>query len=336
MKTVGQRSAVKKRRWTDRGVFFGSIVLAALLALLTVPRFLPGAAAMTRTLQKEPAIVIVAFGTTTRARATFAFFEEQLREELPPEYRHHKIVWAFTSEIVRERANKKFAEAGNPTRYRSLAQVLADLEDEGYRKIALQSLHIFPGQEYEDMQRVIAAFRTLGLRIEHGGALLHKWEWAFEAIDVLAPEFLPPEQGCNVLVSHGSPLTFPGANAAYLGLDRYLRGKYANVIIGGVEGVLTRGEALAAAKAYPVKRVRLIPFMYVAGDHIMNDIMGREADDEGVPSWAMELEQAGLAVDTVHTDYQGQRYFKGLGFYGSINHMFIEQLLDSLKRLQQY
>jgi sirohydrochlorin cobaltochelatase len=312
-----------------------AFVLSVVLCVLLFPGLQQEGQAMTRTLKEEPAIVMVAFGTTTRARVTFDFFEEQLRRELPSEYRKYEIFWAFTSEIVRERANKKFAEAGNTTRYRSLAQVLADLESEGYRKVVLQSLHIFPGQEYEDMEKVIAAFRDLGLRIEYGGVLLHEWPWVFEAVDVLEKEFLRAEQGCNVLVAHGTPETFPGSNSTYLGLDRYLSKKYKNVFIGGVEGVLTREQVLAAAGNYPHQRVRLIPFMYVAGDHIMNDIMGTEADDEGVPSWSMELEQSGLVVDTVYTSYQGKKYFKGLGFYEGINRMFIRQLVESLERLEE-
>ncbi|MDH5297494.1 MAG: hypothetical protein OEV91_00560, partial [Desulfobulbaceae bacterium] len=69
--------------------------------------------AMTRTLKKEPAIVIVAFGTTTKAQVTYDFFEEQLRRELPEPFKRLKIVWAFTSEIVRERANAKFKKEGS-------------------------------------------------------------------------------------------------------------------------------------------------------------------------------------------------------------------------------
>ncbi|MCF6291370.1 MAG: sirohydrochlorin cobaltochelatase [Desulfobacterales bacterium] len=294
------------------------------------------ATAMTRTIQKEPAIVITAFGTTTDARATFDFFEKQLTTGLPDRFRNYKIAWAFTSEIVRERANKKFKEAGSDRRYLSLAQTLANLEDQGYRKIALQSLHIFPGQEYRDMEKVIRAFRQIGLRIEYGGTLLHEWPWLFEAVNELEKEFLAPDQGCNVLVAHGTPQTFPGSNSTYLGLDRYLSRKYSNVFVGGVDGVLTRDQALDQARAYPIGRVRFIPFMYVAGDHIMNDIMGSEADDNGLPSWAMELEQAGIKVDTVHASYRNKDFFKGLGFYEKINRMFIRQLVESLERLEKY
>jgi sirohydrochlorin cobaltochelatase len=312
---------------------WGAILLLVLLVLAGITLADP-AAAMTRTLKKEPALVIVAFGTTTKAQATYDFFEEQLKESLPEQNGHYKIEWAFTSEIVRERANRKFKEKGLAKRYRSLAQTLANLQDEGYRRIALQALHIFPGQEYNDMQMVITAFQTLGLRIESGGTLLHEWSWMFAAIDRLESEFLAPAEGCNVLVAHGTPETFPGSNSTYLGLDRYLSRKYRNVFVGAVAGVLTREQALNQVKDYPVKKVRLIPFMYVAGDHIMNDIMGPEADDEGIPSWAMELEASGFKVESPTETYQGSVLYKGLGFYLEINQLFINQLLESLERIE--
>ena len=307
--------------------------LFGLLGLLALTASSLPAAAMTRTLKEEPAIVLVAFGTTTRAQATYDHFEAQLRAELPARFKGYRIEWAFTSEIVRERANRKFAKEGSPKRYRSLLQVLADLEDEGYRRMVLQSLHIFPGQEYEDMGREIEALRSLGLRIEYGGTLLHEWPWVFEAVDAVEPEFLKPAEGCNILVVHGTPETFPGSNSTYLGLDRYLSRKYPNVLVAGVDGVLTREQAMQQAKTYQPQRVRMIPFMYVAGDHIMNDIMGSKADDEGVPSWAMELEAAGHKVDTPMTKVRGSSYFKGLGFNDAINRMFIRQLLENLEKM---
>lgn len=308
-------------------------VLGCALVFVMLLAWSAGCPAMTRTLQQEPAIVIVAFGTTTKASATYDFFEEELREALPARHRNLRLEWAFTSEIVRERANRKFKEAGLDRRYRSLAQTLADLEDEGYRRIALQSLHIFPGQEYRDMERVIAAFRTLGLHIEYGGTLLHEWPRVFRAVDALAGEFLSPEEGANVLVAHGTPETFPGSNSTYLGLDRYLSGRFANVFVGGVDGVLTREQALKKAREYRIKRVRLIPFMYVAGDHVMNDIMGSTPDNDGRPSWAMELSAAGLTVDSVSVSFQGGDYYKGLGFYPEINRLLIDQLEECLERL---
>lgn len=309
-------------------------VTVGVLLLVSMFCFAPQTEAMTRTLEKGPAIVIAAFGTTTDARETYGYFEQQLRQELPEAWSRAPITWAYTSEIVRERVNRKFAEQGDPQRYRSLLQVLADLEDQGYRQIAVQSLHIFPGQEYDEMEKVVAAFRNLGLHIEYGGTLLHKWEMLFEAVDGVAGEFLAEADGCNLLVGHGSPESFSPANSTYLGLDRYLSQKYPKTFVGTVDGVLTREQALTKARLCSPKRVRLVPFMFVAGDHIMNDIMGDKPDKEGVPSWAMELESAGLKVETVFTEYQGRKVFKGLGFYPKINGIFIEELIKSLRRLQ--
>ena len=315
----------------NKMIFGGRLIAITLMVLLAA---VVDGHAMHRTLKKEPAVVIVAFGTTTKARVTYDFFDAQLRRELPEPYRHGRIEWAYSSEIVRERVNAKFQKVGSSERLRSLAQVLANLQDEGYRKIAVQPLIIFPGQEFEQVEKVATAFRTLGLRIENGGTLMHKWDWAFETIRAMEKEFLSPEQGMNVLVVHGTPETFPGSNSTYLGLDRYLTRKYANVMVGGVDGVLTRDQALAGVKASSPKRVRLIPFMYVAGDHIMNDIMGSQPEKDGTLSWALELEKAGVKVDSVRVDYQGEQFFKGLGFYEKINHHYIEQLIESLKRLE--
>jgi sirohydrochlorin cobaltochelatase len=55
------------------------------------------------------------------------------------------------------------------------------------------------------------------------------------------------------VIAHGSPQTAVGSNSTYLGIDRYLSKKYPNVFIGCIEGILTREEALNAAKAYPTK-----------------------------------------------------------------------------------
>lgn len=314
----------------------GKLLLLCLgCQLLAIPA--PESLAMTRTLKKDPAIVIVAFGTTTEARVTFDFFDRQLRNELPSTYQGYKITWAFTSEIVRERANKKFTEAGINKHYYSLPQILANLEDEGYRKIAIQPLYIFPGQEYEEMERAIQAFRQIGLRIEYGGPLLHRWDSVHETITILEKEFLPPEKGCNILISHGTPLTDRGSNSTYLGLERYLDLKYQNVTAGSIEGILTREQAMSwANKTCQAKRVRFIPFLYVAGDHVMNDIMAPEPDEEGQDSWSRELTTAGFAIDTPHSLYQGVNYFKGLGFYPEINHEFIQQLLNSIQRIETH
>ena len=297
--------------------------LAALAAAVATPGL--GAQLMTRTLKEKPAIVIAAFGTSTRAQVTYDAFEKQLRQELPG----YEVRWAFTSEIIRERVNARWAKQGLTKRLSSLQQALADLEAAGYTKVVVQPLHIFPGEEYEEVLKIVDGFP--GLRIETGETLLQRWESMFEVVHTVSRDFLPPEEGCNVLTAHGTPSSHVGSNITYLGLERHLSRKYPNAFLGAVDGIITRDDALGAAKACPEKRVRFIPFMYVAGDHIMNDIMGEEEDPKE-PSWNTELKRAGIDTDVTTVEYQGKTYYKGLGFYPEVNEIFIKEIRRALKR----
>ncbi|VAX29932.1 Sirohydrochlorin cobaltochelatase CbiK @ Sirohydrochlorin ferrochelatase activity of CbiK [hydrothermal vent metagenome] len=292
----------------------------------------------TMTLKKDPAIVIAAFGTTTRAQATYDFFDEQLKKELPAKYRNYEIRWAFTSEIVRERANKKFEKAGIKKRYLSLAQVVSNLEDEGYRKIVVQPLHIFPGIEYESVLGMVEGlrevFKDFNLRIKTGEPLLQYWWDLEEVAEILKPDLLKSGEGCNVLASHGTGETAVGSNITYLGLERVLSLKYDNTFLGSVEGITSRESALAKAKACKSKTVKFIPFMYVAGDHVMNDIMGSEPEDDGELSWSLEMKKAGFRTEATTINYKGKEYFKGLGFYPEVNRIYIKGIVRLLKKFE--
>jgi len=289
---------------------------------------------MSRSIKTDPAIVITAFGTTTAARVTFDFFEAQLREVAKAELKGLKIDWAFTSEIIRERVNKRFKKNGINKHYRSLPQVLADLEAEGYRKVVVQPIHIFAGQEYGEVVNTVKAFETLGLTIHMGHTLTNDWKDMFESLDILSRDFLSPKEGCNVIAIHGSPLTFVGANSSYIGLERYVRSKYVNTYVGAMDGLLTADQALSQAAKCAPKRVRFIPYLFIAGDHIMNDVLSTAIDEEEL-SWAMQLHKKGIKTETIYADYNGKKMYRGLGFNKEVTHIFIKSLLKALKKFEQ-
>lgn len=307
---------------------YTKFILCAYLLVLTalLPTGASAAQVMTRTLKDKPAILIAAFGTSTKAQATYDEFEKQLKATLPD----YEIRWAFTSEVIRERVNAKRAKEGNPEKLLSVQQALADIEAQGYTKVVVEPLQIFPGEEYEETLRLAKNFP--GLKVEFGETLLHRWEYVHEVLGILSKDFLTPEEGSNVLVAHGSPQTAVGSNSTYLGIDRYLSKKYPNVFIGCVEGILTREEALNAAKAHPTKKVRFIPFMFVGGDHIMNDIMGDD-DGSGEPSWKGEISRAGKLADIPTVTLNGETLYRGLGLIPEINKIYIREIERALNRL---
>ena len=302
------------------GVGAVAVSLMAFASALS-PASAPAAQLMTQTLRDAPAIVIAAFGTSTKAQVTYEVFEKQLRESLTG----YEIRWAFTSEVIRERVNARRREEGRTDLLKSLPQALADLQADGFTKVVVQPLHIFPGEEYEEVLAVTSKFP--GLRLEVGETLLQRWESLRHVVSVVSQDFLPPEQGCNVLVSHGTPSTNVGSNITYLGLERHLARTYPNVFLGAVEGVITPDDALEPAKACPGTRVRFVSLMYVAGDHLMSDVMG-DAD-----SWKVAVESVGKVADTPTIEYEGETRTKGLGYYPEVNEIFIDSVRRALTRL---
>lgn len=302
------------------------ICFALLASTLLFSGTVSAAQLLTQAKSDKPAIVLTAFGTSTRARITYDTLEAAVRKAFPD----NEVRWAYTSEVIRERMNAKAVKEGRAERLSSLQQALADLEAAGFRKVAVQPVHIFPGEEYEEVLSIVRNFP--GLKIETGEALMQRWEVMYRLVKALSKDFLAPSEGCNVLVAHGTPMTNVGSNIAYMGLDRHLRMKYPNVWLGGVDGVADRADALDAAAKWPVKKVRFIPFMYVAGDHIMNDVMGEEKAnwDE---SWRAEMEGKGFTVEALTTQEAGEKYYKGLGFMPETLEVFVSEVKRSLERL---
>ncbi|OAG28230.1 sirohydrochlorin cobaltochelatase [Thermodesulfatator autotrophicus] len=275
-------------------------------------------------LKEKPAIVIAAFGTSTKAQVTFDLFDQQLRKELPG----YEIRWAFTSDIIRAKMNKIYAQKRIHKRLHSLQEVLAKLEAEGYRKVVVQPLHIFPGIEYKEVLNICKNFP--GLRIVVGEPLFTRWETIHEVLDILSKEFLKPKEGINILAAHGTDVTCDTGNITYLGLDWLLNRHFPNVMVATVEGIPDAEGVLKKAISYRGKKVKFIPIMYVAGDHVMNDIFGEEE------SWRAEVEKAGKKAECVSTVINGKTYYKGLGMYPEINEIFIKSLKRYLEIIEKF
>ncbi|WDP92734.1 MAG: sirohydrochlorin cobaltochelatase [Desulfobacter sp.] len=267
-------------------------------------------------LQPKPAIVIAAFGSTSRAKIALDLFSRKLAEHYPDQ----KIYWAYTSEIIRKKL-------GLP----SLQETLARVEADGYRKAVVQALHIFPGTEYQQLAETCSFFP--GMRVFLGESLLHRWEFVNEILDAIEPEFLSPQEGYNLMAIHGTPLAADPANIIYLGLERLLADRYPNVGVAAVEGVPDHGAVFARMAredlAGKYRRIKIIPMMYFAGLHAEEDLMG------DTDSWRTALEEQGFEVDCPMTAVDGKEYFKGLAHYPEVNDGFLSRL-ERIYKLASY
>ncbi|HNR58771.1 MAG TPA: sirohydrochlorin cobaltochelatase [Methanothrix sp.] len=295
----------------------------AAFALLAVAG--PTSAQMSGPIKENPAILLVVFGTSyPEAQAAFVNVQEMYEEEFPDA----EVRIAFTSDFIRNKIKETDGvEIDSPL------TALAKLNDEGYQDVAVQSLHVISGEEFHDTANVVGclsglgdtyAFRNLGLGMPllnsiddyeaTSQALEAQFDGVTEGLNRTAMESpRDPSETAVVLMGHG---THHPANSAYSQMAGFLEKDYENVFLGTVEGYPAFEDVLAKVKASGVSKVRLMPFMIVAGDHAVNDMAGDEAE-----SWKKIFEAEGFETEV---------YLKGMGENDEIAKIFVEHTREVL------
>jgi sirohydrochlorin cobaltochelatase len=260
---------------------------------------------------EKPAIVLVAFGTSTKAFETYNYFEQEVRKAFP----NYELRWAFTSKKIREKL-----KAEGKMELKTLADTLQELKAAGFNRVAVQSLHVVPGAEWE--KKVLSESRHVpGLKISWGKPLLSSKKDRLQVLEAVKKLFPPNlNDTAVVLVAHGSPS--PRGEAEYLAVAKLLRSRYPkqNVFLGVVEGKPSSQEALDAVKRSSASKVLFVPLLFVAGEHMHNDIMGDSPD-----SWKSMLLK--------HKPYEIQDIDQGLGYQAGIIKIYLDHLAQALKTL---
>lgn len=282
---------------------FGWLSLAVILSLISAPWALNAAS------PPKPAIVLAAFGTSTAAFETYHHFELQAKKRFPD----YEIRWAFTSHKVRQKVAREKGQKLN-----DLGTTLRELKAAGYTRVVIQSLHIVPGEEWK--KKIVQVSREVsGLKVALGKPLLSSKKDQDAVLKVVAQTFPKDLKNTVVLLmAHGSPV--PEGEKAYLSFGRLLRAHYRNVFLGTVEGKPTKEEAFAAVKKANPATVVLMPFMFVAGEHVAKDMLG-----DGPESW-----KSGLLKQKA---YRIEGITKGLGYQDGIVKIYLDHLSEAMKGL---
>ena len=279
---------------------FTWLSLAVIFSMICAPWTLNAAA------PKKPAIVLAAFGTSTAAFKTYRHFEQAVKKRFPD----YEIRWAFTSHKVRRKVAREKGQ-----QLKDLPTTLRTLKAAGYNRVAVQSLHIVPGAEWD--KKIVQESRKIpGLKVALGKPLLSgkkDQEAVLKAIARTFPQDL--KDTVVVLVGHGSPS--PVGEKAYLEFDRLLRARYHHIFLGTVEGKPTRKEVMAAVKKTGASNIVLMPFLFVAGEHAAKDILGHDPE-----SWKSEL----LKQKAYHI----KGITQGLGYQQGIVEIFLKHLSQAL------
>ncbi|MSU00676.1 sirohydrochlorin cobaltochelatase [Tissierella pigra] len=238
-------------------------------------------------------IIVASFGTTHEDTRELCI--ESIENLVKEKYKDYLVLRAFTSRIVVHRLRQR-----DNLHVLNEIEAVEEMKNQGIEEIYIQPLHIIPGHEYE---------KITSLNLKVGLPLLSLRK------DYMKIVYDPKvnELGSNqalVFMGHGSDHE---ADEAYEVLENtYHEEGFKNIFIGSVEGNKTIEDIVMKLKEKNIKRVKLKPFMLVAGDHAQND-MASEEDD----SWKSILEKEGFEVEVC---------LRGLGEYKIIQEIFLKHL----------
>lgn len=264
----------------------------------------------------KKAILVVSFGTTyadTRKVTTDAV-EAKIKAAFP----EYDVRHAFTSRII----IKKLAERDGLV-VDTEKQALEKLKAEGYKEIVIQPLHVEAGDEYSKLMRVVDKYEKSFDKVSVGRPILYYTGQEGEkpddyAIAIKALQDQLPKLGKNEavgLMGHGG---VNPSNTAYAALQLKLQDAgLKNVFVFTVEGYPTYENMVTALKANKIKKITLMPFMLVAGDHAQNDMAGDEKD-----SFKSQLTAAGFQVEA---------YIHGLGENKGIQDIYVQHVKDAIE-----
>ena len=262
----------------------------------------------------KAAVLVVHFGTThddTRV-LTIDAVNKKMTEAFPGV----EVREAWTSRIVVFRLKARGIQKQNPE------EALAQLKADGYTHILIQSSNIIEGVEMESLRKDVAAQEKDFKEIRIGTPLLFTPEDYEATIAAITPNGM--KDGAVLLVGHG---TYTPTTAQYAMMDYMLKAKgFNNYVVGTIEGYPSFDDALAQIKKSGSKKIQLMPFMFVAGEHAKNDIAG---------DWKNDLEKEGYEVSV---------FMEGLGQNPAIQDIFVEharfcathKYLDIVKKKKHY
>lgn len=264
--------------------------------------------------EKGPAILLVTFGTSIEsAQVAFKNIEKRFKAAFPKTV----VRWAYTSKMIRKKLEKEGVQVDSPE------MAMVRLMDEGYTKVAVQSLHMIPGAEFHEINANTRLFSQMvgGIsQVRVSLPLLISDETLDKALKIVMTDVVPKERKKNeavVLMGHG---THHPSDAIYSALMYKAQKLDANLYLGTVEGSPSFDEIKEMLIKNKVKKAYLVPFMTVAGDHAMNDMAGDEPD-----SWKSQLSKAGIESVPV---------MKGLAEFDAIVDMWIAQMKGTMSQMK--
>ncbi len=247
-------------------------------------------------------IVMAAFGTTSRAEATYKIIDTRVREF----FNGHEIHWSYSSRMIKGLiGEKKDKLVGHPH------EILEQLHLQGYTWAVVQSVHLTCGHEFH---RLITEIKDMKIRTSVGMPLLTSPHDHCQVAKCLEPMIQAHTDKAILLMGHG---TDHPSWTTYPAFRQVAREKFGErIFVGAVEQFSPSEDVIDQIASAGFTKVLMVPFLLVAGMHYTKDLVG-----DGPESWCSRLQAAGMKTVTIGD---------GLGCLPCINEIFCNHIREAL------
>lgn len=260
-------------------------------------------------MKNKNALFMVHFGTTHDDTRELTI--NKMNKKFATEFKEYDLFEAYTSRMILKKLKDRNIIKEYPLK------TLEILKEQGYENIIVQSSHIIPGIEYENLLEELASYQNVFKSIKIGKPLLYNVDDYRKVVLALQDEYVPKnKKEALVLVCHG---TDSPVGAAYAMIE-YVFDEFGheNVYVVSTKEYPLMDILIKKLKKDGIEEVTMAPFMFVAGEHAKNDM---------AIDYKEELEENGFKVNKV--------ILKGLGEFDAIENIFLEHLKRALKKEEE-
>jgi sirohydrochlorin cobaltochelatase len=215
---------------------------------------------------KELAVVVAGFGSVIEQ----AMYTE-LRDDIAAAFPQAHVVLSFSSRMVLKHLDK----AGK--HYRTLPQTLADLDREGYRRVVVASINLFPTDEHAYLTKTVEGFDLFSpAHFRATRAIWHKTKATSLALKSLDAALSDPN--CATLyIIHGVPVLDLGglASVEYVAafLEHRSERNYTCSLEGAFPWYAVGDRIIERMRAQGISCVQIVPLLLVSGNHYRKDMV---------------------------------------------------------------
>ncbi len=249
----------------------------------------------------EIPIIMSAFGTTSKAIATYSQLDTIIRNRFP----QNEIIWAYSS----KRVIKKLHDQQKST-VLTLEDTLHQLDRKGVEEAIVQSLHLFPGTEFHSLLQVT---KKSQISCAIGMPLLTTPEDYQQIGEILRQVISKRPDKAILVLGHG---TDHPTWTAYYSLEKILRKKFGErMYVGVVEKYPDTSHVIDEIAHSGFPKVCIIPLFLVAGMHYRRDIISNDP-----ASWQSRLQSKEIEVEAID---------HGLGLYEGFDQLLIRHIQEA-------